>query len=211
MPLLARLSLALLAACATNPPPVPSPVDPACTGAAHPMASIGFGVEHLYEGDVAPGKHVKVVLSCDHTRLVVSGAFDQVIGPADITAAGDGVGELADLSGGELVVSVATDMNFDGFNDLVSVQSNGQGRAAIDGSLVFLYEPEAGRFRYHAALSALENVSADPVTREIRQEFCGLPAEGTPAYAEGRSECVVTRHTWEGGRLVSHGETREVR
>ncbi len=107
---------------------------------------------------------------------------------------------------GDAVVSVGTDLNFDGWNDLLSLQSNGQGNAAIDGYLVWLYDPAARRFTYSPAASALENLSVDPAAKQLVQEFCRRPAEDAPANVQGSSVCEEKRWAWEGGALVPRGE-----
>jgi hypothetical protein len=184
--------------CEFTPCPQPKPTapkDPACDGEANEYYSLGFGVEHRYEGKIAPGKPVSVTLSCDHLRLTISGAVSQVI-----TAEGDmnegAFGELADLSSGSLVVSLEDDYNFDGYSDLSSIVSNGQGMSAVDTFVVFLYDPAAKRFAYSQPLSAIENLWPDPETQTIRQEFCYFESEKIDL------TCERAEYRWLDGRLV---------
>lgn len=184
--------------CEFAPCPSPSagaPRDPACNGEANEYYSLGFGVEHRYEGEIASGRKVSVTLSCNHLRLTVSGAVEQEITAADLGKEA-AFGELADLSGGSRVVSLADDYNFDGYNDLASVVSNGQGASAVDSFLIFLYDPSLNRFTYSRQLSAIENLWPDPATRTIRQQFCYFGDE-KPGLT-----CDQAEYRWISGDLV---------
>lgn len=182
--------------CEFAPCPQPKPTapkDPACTGEDHEYFSLGFGVEHRYEGEIAPGKPVVAVLSCDHTRLTLSGSVNQVIsGSADADM--DEI--IADLTAGELVVSLDQDYNFDGYNDLSSVVSNGQGMSAVDYTNVYLYDPASKKFRIHQQISGMENVYPNPESKRIEQEFCQFDEEGVEVV------CQSFYHRWRGGYLV---------
>jgi len=146
--------------------------DPSCDGVKDPYYNLGFGVEHTYEGDIKPGMHVKIVLSCDHQKLTISGAVNQVIQSSDLAKYNDGENiDLADLSSGTEVIGLNYDYNFDGYKDLESIVSSGQGISAIDTDIIFLYNPKINKFVYQPDLSALENIYVYDSDKTIRQEF----------------------------------------
>jgi hypothetical protein len=141
---------------------VPLQADPACNGSQNQYYDIGFGTEHHYSGEVAPDIKVKITLSCDHTRFFISGDVNQVIATTT---------ELADLVAGTEVVRVENDYNFDGYNDLSTIWSNGSGQTQIDSSFIFLYNPASNKFILDEKLSSLENSYPKSDTKEIIQYF----------------------------------------
>lgn len=169
--------------------------DPACDGEKDPYYIIGLGVEHTYEGDIKPGMHVKIVLSCDHKRITISGAVDQIIRASDIAKyTGGESADLADLSGGDLVVGIDSDYNFDGYKDISSINSNGQGVSGMKSYFIFLYDPKLNKFVYNNAASSLENITTDESKKEIYQEFC--------FYRNDELICNKVYYKWYDGHLL---------
>ncbi len=161
--------------------------DPACDGSKNQYFDIGFGITHQYDAEITPGQKVHMVLSCDHTRLTLSGAVNQEISSKELAkdqanttfnsetgkpVTFDESTELADLSAGTNVVTIKNDFNFDGFNDLQLVASNGQGSMAIDGYYIFLYSSSTKQFKYSPELSAINNISiSEDLPKTIEQAF----------------------------------------
>lgn len=170
-------------------------IDAACDGKKDPYYIIGFGVEHTYEGDIKPGMHAKIVLSCDHKKITISGAVDQIIRASDLARyTGVESADLADLSGGDLVVGVDSDYNFDGYKDLSSINSNGQGVSGMKSYFIFLYDPKSNNFVYNNGVSSLENITTNESKKEIYQEFC--------FYKNDELICNKIYYKWSDDRLL---------
>lgn len=118
-----------------------NPADPECTGEKNEYYDIGYGVEHVYQGSITKDMSVKMVLSCDHERLTISGAVNQVIEGKEIKESD--IGEIADTSSGSVVVYLEEDTNKDGYNDLETVVANG---SQVDTYAVFLFDPIKKQF-----------------------------------------------------------------
>jgi hypothetical protein len=56
---------------------------------------------------------------------------------------------------------VEDDYNFDGYNDLSAISSNGQGFDGVDSFNIFLYNPKIQKFVYNAEISKLQNSLMD--------------------------------------------------
>ncbi len=175
-------------------------VDVACNGEANEYYDLGFGFTQEYKGTVAQGKEVNMTLSCDHTNLFVTGAVDQTI----VVTSESGVKQ--ELSrGGPHGAVLDTDYNFDGYNDILSLVSAGQGYEAVDSYYVFLYQPKTNKFLFNEQLSNLQNiVGADATKIEIYQSFNFFEMEDGEQVLKNQ---VVT-HTWKGEELV---KVREVK
>lgn len=150
--------------------------DPACDGEKNEYYDLGYGVEHVYEGELIPGQKVSITLSCDHQKLIVRGAVNQTISGDDVLSDVEKAEphesiELADTHVGTDVVSVGSDYNFDGYNDISSVAGDGSGWQAVDTYFIFLYNPKTKKFEYNKQLGELENISLDPKKKEIYQFF----------------------------------------
>jgi len=154
-----------------------------CTGENHPRYNLGFGVEHEYEGTIKEGQEVKIILSCDHKKLKISGAVNQVISSKF---------QLADLVSGSNVIGVKEDYNFDGYNDLESISSNGQGISALDSYEIFLYDSELNKFVFNEELSNIVNIYPEVSDQTIRQEF-------NFGYGIGFERII---YRWEGDKLI---------
>lgn len=115
--------------------------DPKCTGEKNEYHDIGYGIEHVYTGNITNNMPIKVVLSCDHERFTITGAISQIITGKEIK--GNDTGELADTSTGSIVVYLDEDENKDGYNDLQTILSNG---SQVDTYASFLYSPVKKQF-----------------------------------------------------------------
>lgn len=156
--------------------------DPECDGEKNEYYDLGYGVEHVYEGEISPGQKVSVVLSCNHQRFTIRGAVNQIISGDDILSDEEKAEphefiELADTHVGPNVVSIDSDYNFDGYNDIASTVGDGSGFQAVDTYLIFLYNPKTKKFEYNKKLSELENISLDTQKKEI-YEFFGYREDG---------------------------------
>lgn len=126
--------------------------DPDCTDGVY---------ENIYYGEIKKDMPVKIVLSCDQERFNIVGSVTQLI---DSTNGVDLVGDdvvLVDISSGSQVVYVEDDYNFDGYNDLSAISSNGQGFDGVDSFNIFLYNPKIQKFVYNAEISKLQNSLMD--------------------------------------------------
>ena len=171
--------------------------DPACDGAKDPDYILGFGIEHTYEGDIKPGMHVKIVLSCDHKKFTISGAVNQIITSADLKKYNNGEEvELADLVGGENIVDLNSDYNFDGYNDLSSIMSNGQGISGEKSFFIFIYDSRLNKFVYNDNVSSLTNVGAVKEKSEISQTSCFFSSD-----EKNSITCDITYYKWASGHL----------
>jgi hypothetical protein len=122
----------------------PKDGDYACTGKSHENYELGFGVKHVYKGSINSDMPVAAVLSCDHTYISIYGSVEQVIYAAP-TVERYGYYELADLVAGTEVISIDSDINSDGYKDLVSVVQNG---SAVEHRAVFLYDSTGHQFEF---------------------------------------------------------------
>lgn len=126
--------------------------DPDCTDGVY---------ENIYYGEIKKDMPVKVVLSCDQERFNIVGSVTQLIDSTNgIDLAGDDV-VLVDISSGSQVVDIEDDYNFDGYNDLSAISSNGQGFDGVDSFNIFLYNPKIQKFVYNAEISKLQNTLMD--------------------------------------------------
>ena len=123
----------------------------ACDGAKDPYYDIGFGIEHTYEGEIKSGMQVKAILSCDHTKITISGSVNQIIKSQDLNQYAYGEEpDLADLSQGTQVIDFDKDYNKDGYNDFSSLVVNGTGNKQY---IIFLYDSKSKLFVYDPELS----------------------------------------------------------
>lgn len=133
---------------------------PDCDGKDNPYYDLGYGIEHEYKGNIRDGMPVQIVLSCDLATFTITGSVQQVIKAEDIPH-NDGDVEsiaLADLIAGTEVVDVNSDYNFDGYNDLSSIATNGQGTQGVDSYLIFLYDTKRKQFIFNKDLSSIKNI-----------------------------------------------------
>lgn len=171
------------------------PLDFTCNG----VKDRNYNTEHIYKGNIKPHMAVQVVLSCDHTLFTISGDVEQVIdGKAleDPHGGGYSINELADLSGGDLVVDFNSDYNFDGYNDLSSISSHGQGFSAVVSFLIFLYDPLKKQFVLNNDLTLVDNlIEADTKSKQILSEDCGFEDGGFRI-------CKKNYYKWSNSKLV---------
>lgn len=153
------------------------------------------GDSHTYYGYLAEGVPIKIMLSCDRTKLIISGSVNQTIDGNSVFVEGDPLVELTDVSNGSEVVSIAFDYNFDGYNDLQSVFSSGQGVQALSSSVVFLYDPQKKEFILNDDLSSIFNISVSSTTREIIEHVYTFD-QHTDTVTDKR-----TYYVWNSGRL----------
>jgi hypothetical protein len=118
--------------------------------------------EHLYDGKIKDDKNIKIVLSCDLKKMTITGAVNQEI-------LGDTA--LADIISGDRVIDTDGDFNFDGYNDISSIVSNGQGRYAIDYYNIYLYQPKDNKFVLSQQLGDLANIHIDNSKKEVVGEL----------------------------------------
>lgn len=175
-----------------------NPNDPSCTGESNEFYNLGFGIEHVYTGEIQKGMPVEVVLSCDHKKFTISGAVEQVIRSVDITEPGEEELELTDTSGGSLVVDIVDDYNFDGYKDLSSIMSNGSGVTGIDGYFIFLYDKNTNKFILNRELSSLYNVVPEYYQKHIQEIFvCSIPDNDDEDW-----QTSINLYEWINGELV---------
>ncbi len=131
-----------------------------CLGESHKYYDIGFGFENVYKGSVTSEKEVKITLSCDHKSLKIEGSVNQVIKAKDLSQYFNGEEmELADTISGSLVIEVEKDYDFDGYNDLTSIWSQG---SDISSKLIFLYDDKDNIFVFNKELSSIDNLNVSP-------------------------------------------------
>ncbi len=184
--------------------------DPACDGEKNPYATIGYGIKHNYSGSIIAGKKISMTLSCDHKTITLSGSVNQTLqvknkeyneagSDVGMTEDGpDGLIELADLSSGTEVIDTDSDYNFDGYNDITSISSNGQGRSAIDSFIIFLYNPKTNQFVFNKQLSNLENISVTE-NKTLMQQYCYFDSKGYSG------KCNITYYKWKDEKLIKTG------
>ena len=163
-----------------NDPFTVSNTDPACDGEKNQYYDLGFGIEHSYEGDIQKGKHIKMILSCDHKKLTITGAVEQTIQSSDEELKNTSYGEEQELVGAEALpygVDTGSDYNFDGYNDLTLTIARGSGVSALYSFFIFLYDPIQNKFVFNSGLSNLQNIQVDNVNHDIKQNF-GLGKDG---------------------------------
>jgi|GEM_PF-7089039 len=119
----------------------------ACTGTEDVL---GAGVEHHYEGKIHTGMSVSATLSCGLDTLTLSGSINQVITSADISPGREGL--LQEAKDGYDPVTFKDDYNFDGYNDLATLESYGSEVRAYN---IFLFDPVKKVFVYNKELSAI--------------------------------------------------------
>lgn len=169
-----------------------------CLGKNDPYYNLGFGIEHEYNGNIQSNMPVNIVLSCDHKTFTITGSINQIITSRDtVDSSYKGeISELADLVSGTEVVKVNTDYNFDGYNDLSTINSNGSGVNQVDGYYIFLYNPSLKKFVYNKELSQIENVY---VPEGSKNEVAS-----SAYYINGYK---TTFYTWSQGKLIESRKT----
>ncbi len=170
--------------------------DPACNGQANKYFDLGFGIEHMFTGNIKEGMPVEVVLSCDHESFKIKGSVEQNItleGLEKIDPVLNHNYELADFSSGDLVVDVNSDYNLDGYNDLSSLAINGSQLKSV---LVFLYNPTSSQFEYNHELSSIPNIGVDKDKKLIESYTCGWMSD---------KDCKNDQYKWVNGYLEPVG------
>lgn len=156
-----------------------------------------YVVEHVYYGNLKEGQPVQIILSCDQERFTITGAVKQVIDINDTKMFPDldMFNALADIASGSGVVYLEDDYNFDGYNDLHTISSNGQGWDGVDSVNIFLYDPVVQKFVFNTELSKLQNVlPPDYENKFIFEDF---------SYYNGKEHVEAYRkHKWVNGHLV---------
>lgn len=175
-----------------------------------------------YNGQVASGTPVNIMLSCDHKEFVITGGVQQVLKSLQLsgkkieTTEGTMTWEdmsLVDTSSGTDVVHLDTDYNFDGYNDLTSIWSNGMGATGINSVLVFLYDTEDSKFVFSAPLSSIQNIKVKSESKTVLSHI-GFGADGYIAqtftwakdklYKSAETECSSSRLTDETEQIDSY-------
>lgn len=174
-------------------------------------SGLGSGEEIKVEGSVRDNIHLGMVLSCDGERLTIAGidtnsyspseqekdmSFNQTIdgtmwgnkGELLVDPTALSINSAFDFSD---TISTKSDFNFDGYNDLSLLQSDGQGSMAVDSYLVFLFDPKIKRFVYSKELSAIQNIDTAPNDKTI------ISYQG-----EGNSSYSSKIYSWHDGQLV---------
>ena len=99
-----------------------------------------------------------------------------------------------------LVVHVSEDYNFDGYNDLSTIISNGSGNFAIDTYIIFLYNEKENKFLFSKDLMGKENLTVNPKTKIISEIYsCGL---------DKNDEYIIrsTEYKWQQNKLKRVGK-----
>lgn len=161
--------------------------DPECTGELHEYYSLGFGVEQQYSGNIIAGKEVVITRSCDGKKITITGTVKQTI---------ENAGEPSSIN-------LDSDYNFDGFNDIESLISDGQGYEGIDSFNIYLYDQKSNQFVLNDKLSNLENIGVDKKKRQIVQYFNFFKNDdaGEKVLMEN-----IIRYVWVKDSLVKVGE-----
>ena len=163
--------------------------DPNCNGDQNKYADAGFGVEHIYTGEIKKDIHVKIVLSCNQDKLTISGSVNQVITVDDIKKIlNESDVDFVDLSMGSEVVNLDSDYNFDEYNDLSVVSSNGSG---VDSYNIFLYDPTSNKFIFNKDLSSIQNIIINEKAKLIISDMC----------YEDDTICKPDTYKWLNGKL----------
>ncbi len=158
--------------------------DPDCTGGI---------LEHIYYGELKEDKPVKIILSCDQERFNIVGSVIQIIDSTNESdmPQNDSFNALADISNGSQVVYLEDDYNFDGYNDLASISSNGSG---VDSYNIFLYDKKLEKFVFNTELSKLQNILVNENNKYVFEDF---------SYYEGDKYIEdYRRYKWVNGHLV---------
>jgi len=170
-------------------------MDPYCDGVTNELYDIGYGFEHAYKGEITKDMPVIMVLSCDHTRLTITGSVTQIINGKDVQ--GNDTGEIADTSSGSYVVDVDTDYNFDGYNDLASIMSNGYGFHGVDSYAIFLFDPTQSKFVYNIDLGKIKNILVNEETKTVIEGVCGIDTDDEEVCQES-----YIAYQWKNGKLM---------
>jgi hypothetical protein len=195
-----------------------SVADPYCTGSDHPKADFGYGIENTYTDFITPAMPVTIVLSCNQDKLTITGSINQIITSEDIIH-GEGLDiangmdtlryspddfNLVDTSNGSEVIDTATDFNFDEYNDLSVIVSNGmddEGYDGLDEYAIYLYNPSVHQFIYNSDLSSIANISVNESQKTVVSAHnCKLKTgkDGND-YA---THCNYDVYKWVGEKLI---------
>ncbi len=143
-------------------------LSPECEGVKKSGLSDGF--PHTDTRSIKTGSNITITLSCDFLNLDITGAVEQKINSqiwnndpkAEREELIDGAFGAQFVAEPNMIPEEAIDLrdfNFDGYNDLVLLQTNGNGSVQVDTYKIFLYSPTEKKFIYSSEFSNIENIN----------------------------------------------------
>lgn len=109
-------------------------------------------------------------------------------------------------SSSELSIDIDSDYNFDGYNDITSLYSEGAGYSAIRSYNIFLYEPKTNTFVFNPQLSDLENIGVDENKKEVYQDYYYFDKAISEGGVQMHNRIV---YKWKDGVLAKTSEKTE--